>query len=45
MRVNTGSLQLVYLNYTGTIAVTPAEASVLSGQAESTVTPYGNSCT
>ncbi|KAL2221145.1 hypothetical protein M432DRAFT_588845 [Thermoascus aurantiacus ATCC 26904] len=43
--VKTNDGALVYLNYTGTIAVTPAEASVLSGQAESTVTPYGNSFT
>ncbi|KAL1998728.1 hypothetical protein VTN02DRAFT_5674 [Thermoascus thermophilus] len=40
--VKTKDGALVYLNYTGTIAVTPAEAAVLGGQAESQTTPFGN---
>ncbi|EEH17883.2 hypothetical protein PABG_00446 [Paracoccidioides brasiliensis Pb03] len=35
----------VYLNYTGIVDMTPALSSILSGESESTVTPFGNSFT
>jgi hypothetical protein len=39
------SVQLIYLNYTGTVTVGPAETAALDGTAEEGLTPFGNSCT
>lgn len=36
--------QLIYVSYTGVVAVTPAEQAVLGGTAADGATPWGNSC-
>lgn len=34
----------MYIHYTGVVNVTPELGQILSGQAESLTTPYGDSC-
>ncbi|OJJ49763.1 hypothetical protein ASPZODRAFT_58823 [Penicilliopsis zonata CBS 506.65] len=38
-------IQLIYLNYTGVVALGPAEAAVFAGTASDGATPFGNSFT
>lgn len=37
-------VQLIYLNYTGIVEITPALGAILGGSPEAKSTPFGNSC-
>lgn len=36
--------QLIYLNYTGIVEITPAVGAILGGSSEAKTTPYGTTC-
>jgi Protein of unknown function (DUF3237) len=36
--------QLIYLNYTGVVEITPALGAILGGSPEAKTTAFGNSC-